>query len=115
MLDGLQVKASMLKDILRVSVCIERILPLKKNARANYAWPFLYTEVGIHPLLDSRMTANSKCDCILIVAIRLTFSLEPWQLALFHYVVPHCCQMKICLSSESAGHAIARLVSHAAL
>jgi hypothetical protein len=58
MLDGLQVKASMLKDILRLSVCIERILPLKKNAQANYAWPFLYTEVGIHPLLDNRITGS---------------------------------------------------------
>jgi hypothetical protein len=44
------------KDILRVSVCTERILPLKKNAESNYAWPFLYTEVSIHPLLDNRIT-----------------------------------------------------------
>jgi hypothetical protein len=85
--------------------CIERILPLEKNAQANYAWPFLYTEE----------TANSKCDCVLILAICLTFSLEPWQLALSHYVVPHCCQTKIHLSSESAGHAIARLLSQAAI
>jgi hypothetical protein len=55
-LDGLQVKVSMLKDILSVSVCIKRILPLKKITQANYAWPLLYTEVGIHPLPDN----NSK-------------------------------------------------------
>jgi hypothetical protein len=49
-------KSVNVKDVLRVSVCIERILPLKKNAQANYAWPFLYTEVGIHLLLDNRIT-----------------------------------------------------------
>jgi len=30
-------KSINVKDILRVSVCIERILPMKKNAQANYA------------------------------------------------------------------------------
>jgi hypothetical protein len=49
-------KSVNVKDILRVSVCIERILPLKKNAKANYAWPFLYREVSIHPLPDNRIT-----------------------------------------------------------
>ena len=55
MLDGLQAKAPML-DILKLSVYIERILPLKMNAQANYAWPCTYTEVGIHPLIDNRIT-----------------------------------------------------------
>lgn len=41
MLVGLQVKVSTLKDILSVSVCIERILPLKKITQANYARPLL--------------------------------------------------------------------------
>ena len=49
-------KSINVKDTLRVVVCIKMTLPLKKNAQANYAWPFLYTEVGIHPLFDNRIT-----------------------------------------------------------
>jgi hypothetical protein len=77
-------KSISVKDILRVSVCIERILPLKKTAQANYVWPFLYTEVAWQQD-NGRLIRHPTVYWYWLIC-----SLIAWNLGSWHYLTMLC-------------------------